>query len=333
MRLVQFNTAEAGRKVGVVSEDGLTVHVLRGTSQVYDLALEAGRLGIALQQLAGDRVGPETVNYAELIEENRLLPPLDHPDPAHCYVSGTGLNHLGSAQARNAMHTKLSQDPNTLTDSMKMFQLGLEGGKPGPGQVGVQPEWFYKGDGSCLVAPGQPLEIPAFALDGGEEAEIVGLYVIGDSGTVLRVGYALGNEFSDHILERQNYLYLAHSKLRNCSIGPELLLGPLPDHVEGTVRVWRGGESIWSDTFLTGEANMSHSLANIEHHHFKYAGFRRPGDIHCHFFGAATLSFSAGITPQTGDIFEISAPPFGRPLHNPLVISTAEDRLIDIQAL
>jgi hypothetical protein len=231
------------------------------------------------------------------------------------------------------MHTKLSQEPDTLTDSMKMFQLGLEGGKPATGQIGVQPEWFYKGDGDCLVPPGQPLEIPSFALDGGEEAEIVGLYVIGEGGAVLRVGYALGNEFSDHILERQNYLYLAHSKLRNCSVGPELLLGPLPEHIEGTVRVWRDGQAIWSDTFLTGEANMSHSLANIEHHHFKYTGFRRPGDVHCHFFGAATLSFSAGVTPKTGDIFEISAPPFSQPLRNSLVVNTAEDQLINIQSL
>jgi hypothetical protein len=29
-----------------------------------------------------------------------------------------------------------------------------------------------------------------------------------------RVGFALGNEFSDHTLEKKNYLYLAHSKGR-----------------------------------------------------------------------------------------------------------------------
>jgi hypothetical protein len=333
MRLVQFKTPDSGRSVGVVSEDGHSLRVLKEVARVYDLALEANRVGVSLSQLVADRVGQETLDYAELVSGNLLLPPLDHPDPAHCYVTGTGLNHLGSAQARNAMHTKLSQEPNTLTDSMKMFQLGLEGGKPTPGQIGAQPEWFYKGDGACLVPPGQPLEIPSFALDGGEEAEVVGLYVIGEGGAVLRVGYALGNEFSDHILERQNYLYLAHSKLRNCSIGPELLLGALPEHVEGTVRVWRDGQPIWSDTFLTGEANMSHSLANIEHHHFKYSGFRRPGDVHCHFFGAATLSFSAGVTPQTGDVFEILAPPFSQPLRNPLVVNTSEAEFIPIQSL
>ena len=71
--------------------------------------------------------------------------------------------------------------------------------------------------------------MPGFALDGGEEAEIAVLYLIDDGGRPRRVGYALGNEFADHVLERQNYLYLAHSKLRPCAFGPELLLGELPD--------------------------------------------------------------------------------------------------------
>jgi len=321
MRLVQFKTADGARQVGLVSEDGLSLQVLRETTRVYDLALEAGEAGIALEQMVRDRVGNEMVDYDRIIVENRLLPPLDHPDPAHCTVSGTGLDHLGSAKARDEMHAKLATEQNTLTDSMKMFKLGLEGGKPEKGQVGVQPEWFYKGDGDSIVPPGQPLELPPFALDGGEEAEIVGLYVIAPSGAVLRVGFALGNEYSDHVLERQNYLYLAHSKLRNCSIGPELLLGALPDSISGSVRLIRDDEEIWAGTFLTGEANMSHSIANIEHHHFKYSGFRRPGDVHCHFFGADTISFAAGISPNPGDIFEISAPPFGRPLRNPLVAS------------
>ena len=118
---------------------------------------------------------------------------------------------------------------------MKMFRLGIEGGKPQGDRPGVAPEWFYKGDGSIVAAPGQPLTMPGFALDGGEEAEIAMLYVIDDGGRPRRVGYALGNEFSDHVLERQNYLYLAHSKLRPCAFGPELLLGELPQDVRGTV--------------------------------------------------------------------------------------------------
>ena len=88
------------------------------------------------------------------------------------------------------------------------------------------------------------------------------LYVIDDDGRPCRVGYALGNEFADHVLERQNYLYLAHSKLRQCAFGPELLLGELPADVRGTIGVVRGGErTLWQAEFISGEANMSHTLA------------------------------------------------------------------------
>jgi hypothetical protein len=333
MRLVQFKD-EAGRHgVGLVAEEGLSLQVLRGVKRTYDLALEAHRAGVRLEQAVGDRVGAEIVDYDRIIAENRLLPPFDHPDPAHCYISGTGLDHLGSAQARDEMHAKLNADADALTDSMKMFKLGLEGGKPAEGRIGVQPEWFFKGNGDFLVPPGHPLELPPYALDGGEEAEVVGLYTIAESGVVVRVGFALGNEFSDHVLEQQNYLYLAHSKLRTCSIGPELLLGDLPDSISGSVRLLRGKDEIWADTFLTGEANMSHSIVNIEHHHFKYAAFRRPGDVHCHFFGAATISSAAGVKAEPGDIFEISAPPFGRPLQNPLVARDTEECLLRVRAL
>ena len=99
-------------------------------------------------------------------------------------------------------------------------------------------------------------------------------------------------------MERQNYLWLAHSKLRQCSFGPELLLGDLPDDVRGTSRIRRGKKVIFEQPFLTGEANMSHSIANLEAHHFKYAGFRRPGDVHVHIFGTATLSFAAGFKTE-----------------------------------
>ena len=76
---------------------------------------------------------------------------------------------------------------------------------------------------------------------------------------------------------------------------------------------------------------MSHSIANLEHHHFKYAGFRRPGDVHVHFFGTATLSFSDGIATQPGDVFEIEAAPFTLPLRNKLV--RAEPEPVTVRAL
>jgi hypothetical protein len=214
---------------------------------------------------------------------------------------------------------------------MRMFLEGVEGGKPAAGQVGQQPEWFFKGDGTQLVAPGDDFTMPHFAEDGGEEPELAGIYLIGPDGTPHRIGLTLANEFSDHVTERHNYLWLAHSKLRQASLGPELLVGVAPEHVEGTSRIVRGGETIWEKPFLSGEANMSHSLSNLEHHHFKYPLFRRPGDIHVHFFGTATLSFSDGVRTEEGDVFEIAAAPFTLPLRNRL--TRAADAPVAVKVL
>jgi hypothetical protein len=333
MRLVQFLDPRGTRRVGVATEDGRTLSVISGATSVYDLAMEAARRGAGLSDLSAGRLTAERVDYDELVAARRLLPPLDHSDPARWLVTGTGLSHLGSAAARDAMHAKIQQDESQLTDSMKIFKWGVEGGKPRPGEIGVQPEWFYKGDGRCVVAPGQPLELPAHALDGGDEVEVVGLYVIADDGSVCRVGFALGNEYADHVMERQNYLYLAHSKLRQCAYGPELLLGALPASVSGSARLLRDGQPVWSDSWLSGDDNMAHSIANLEHHHFKYRDFRRPGDVHVHFFGAATGSFTKNVKTQPGDVFEIECAAFGRRLRNPLGVAAQPYTLVSVHAL
>ncbi|MGY6565319.1 AraD1 family protein [Halomonas sp. KM-1] len=318
MRLIQCE--HQGRVHAAQVESDREVRLL--DADTYTLTRRAITAGRSLVETAEAALSETRLDYSKLIEEKHLLPPLTHPDPAHCLVTGTGLTHLGSADTRAAMHAHSQQQAQVaeteLTDSMRMFKLGVEGGKPAPGETGAQPEWFYKGDGSCVVAPEAAIAVPHFAEDAGEEPELAGLYVIGDDGQPWRVGYAIGNEFSDHITERFNYLWLAHSKLRACSFGPELLIGELPAHLEGTSRIVRGSETVWQKPFLTGEANMAHSLANLEHHHFKYPNFRRPGDVHVHFFGTATLSFADGIQTQDGDRFEISLPEFGRPLRNPL---------------
>jgi hypothetical protein len=324
MNLVQFKDTRGERCVGIPSEDGGELRIVNGFGSVYDLVFGALQAGRPLAGLAEGQLSNRTESYDQVISERRLLVPLDHPDPSRCWVSLTGLTHLGSAKSRDSMHAKLASDPDQLTDSMKMFRLGYEGGKPAPGQVGVAPEWAFKGDGQCLVAPEQPISSPAFAGDGGEEAEIAGLYVIDPQGTPVRVGFALGNELSDHVTERKNYLYLAHSKLRECSVGPELYLGDLPDELSGTVRILRNGKQVWSGNILSGEANMCHTIANLEHHHFKYPMFRRPGDVHVHYFGASILSCQDGFEPEPNDVVEIECEPFGRPLRNPLTRAKAE---------
>ncbi|QEM82410.1 AraD1 family protein [Halomonas binhaiensis] len=318
MRLIQYQD-ESRLRVALV-ESATQVRPIRVVGGSYGLAHLAIGCQQSIAEIIEGRLEAECLDYQQLIDAGCLLPPLTHPDPAHCLITGTGLTHLGSADTRSAMHTKLANSSETeLTDSMRMFQLGVEGGKPGIDEVGVQPEWFYKGDGNWVVPPEAALTSPSFAEDAGEEPELVGLYVIGEDGQPWRVGFAVGNEFSDHVIERQNYLWLAHSKLRQCSYGPELLIGELPAHLEGVSRITRDGVTQWEKPFLTGEANMSHSIANLEHHHFKYAGFCRPGDVHVHFFGTATLSFADQVRVQPGDRFEIEIPAFGRPLRNPLI--------------
>ncbi|MBB4153714.1 hypothetical protein GGQ80_001620 [Sphingomonas jinjuensis] len=319
-RLMQHRGEDGCRQL--ILAEGDAASFLAGVGTVRDLAAIAIAEGTTLLEAARQRRIGAAVDPAAELAAGRLLPAIDHVDPARLVLAGTGLTHLGSAEGRDAMH-KAAASAERPTDSMRMFLEGVEGGKPADGAEGQQPEWFYKGDGQGLVGPGAPLVSPAFAKDGGEEPELAGIYLIGDDGTPYRLGVALANEFSDHVTERHNYLWLAHSKLRQAALGPELLLGEPPADIRGTSRILRDGTVLWEKPFLTGEANMSHHLSNLEAHHFKYAGFRRPGDVHVHFFGTATLSFSDGVTAQPGDVFEIEAAPFTLPLRNALSVADA----------
>lgn len=287
MRLVQFVEGEGRRWVGVVSDDGATLNLVRGTDSVYALARAAITSGRSLESLAAERMGDIQVDYGAVIKDRRILVPLDHPDPSRCLVSGA--------------------DP--------------AGATPTAGEEAGQPAWFYKGDGSVLVAPERPLPRPGYAEGVGEEAELVGLYVIAEDGTPCRVGLALGNGFSDQAMARRDTRYWAASKLRACSFGPELLLGETPEEINGMSRIWRNNQVLWEKAFLGGESPLSRGLAHLEYHHFKYPCHRRPGDVHAHFLGATTLSFDDGIQVKPGDVFEVEAAAFGRPLRNPLAQS------------
>ena len=330
-RLVQLRRGTE-RRVAVV--DDAKLRLLRDCDSVSTLAQAAIRGGRSFAALIEERATADAIDYDAVYDgrsEWRLLSPIDHPaDPSRMLVSGTGLTHLGSAKDRQAMHGVAESD---LTDSMKMFRWGVEGGRPAAGQVGISPEWFYKGNGTILRGHGEPLVLPPYGEDGGEEAEIAGVYINGDDGQPWRIGMCHGNEFSDHRFEKRNYLNLASSKIRTCSIGPELVVGPTFDSVAGTVAIERDGAVVWSKDIVTGEANMSHSLRNMEHHHFKFDSHRRPGDVHVHYFGACSLSFGAGVALIDGDVMQVRFDGFGRPLRNPLLVDEAPNALIDIQTL
>jgi hypothetical protein len=253
-------------------------------------------------------------------------------------VTGTGLTHKASAENRNAMHGSLGsahQDQSTepLTDSVKMYRIGLEGGRPAAGQIGAAPEWFYKGNGTILKTHGETLVVPNYAEDGGDEAEIAGAYVIGPDGTPYRIGLVQGNEFSDHVTESKNYLYLAPSKLRYCAAGPELVVGADFTDVRGQITIERAGKVLWQAQIASGENKMCHSLTNLEHHHFKFEAHRRPGDVHIHFFGADHFSYRDRVRLQDGDVMAVAFKNFGRPLQNPLQINRTPPALVAVHVL
>ncbi|MDE1992778.1 MAG: hypothetical protein KGI75_09760 [Rhizobiaceae bacterium] len=148
-----------------------------------------------------------------------------------------------------------------------------------------------------------------------------------------RLGFAIGNEATDHVMEKKNYLYLPHSKLRFCSFGPELLTGELPSALLGEVRIRRNGDVIWYKPFPTGEDNMSHSIANLEYHHFKYNQFLQPGNVHVQFMGTSVASFGDGVKTEDGDVFEIEVPEFGKPLINGTFRQPVKVRPLGVVAL
>ena len=283
MRLVQLQHVKGRRRIAFVSEPYLIF--LETYSSMYELARSVLSSEVSFERLVTDSISDEKILYDEAYyarSEWRLLPSFDHPyDVQHCILSGTGLTHKASAENRQAMHKEGKGEP--LTDSMKMYQMGIDGGKPPKGNIGVQPEWFYKGNGSLLRGHGEFLEVPAFGHDGGEEAEIAGVYIIDEKGKPWRIGFTVANEFSDHVMERKNYLYLAPSKIRTCSIGPELVVRSDFRSIQGRVSLSREGIEYWTNDIYSGADYMVHSLENLEYHHFKYDNHRISGQAHIHF--------------------------------------------------
>jgi hypothetical protein len=339
LRLVQLEHPTEGRRVALVEEPRL--RILSCGTTVYGLAQTAIAAGSGLAEVVADDRSSRTLEYDGVYAGQspwRLLAPFDHPEePARCLVTGTGLTHKASAENRQAMHEPAGADataePLPLTDSMKMYRIGLAGGQPAPGTIGAAPEWFYKGCGTMIRAHGQPLEVPEFADDGGDEAEVAGAYLIGPDGTPYRVGLVQGNEFSDHVMESRNYLCLAPSKLRTCALGPELVVGADFTDVRGVVRIERGATVVWEAALASGARAMAHSLANLEHHHFKYPAHRRPGDAHVHFLGAGPFSFRDRVRLEDGDVMVVAFEDFGRPLCNPLRIDRARPTAVAVKVL
>jgi hypothetical protein len=134
-------------------QDSDTVVTLALDGGTYALAQRAIQTGRTMREIVGSLKAGEPVSYQELIDSGKVVPPIMHPDPAHCMVSGTGLTHLGSAGARDAMHANLQEPADALTDSMKMFRLGLERGKPQQAALARSRNGSIKGTAVLLWLP------------------------------------------------------------------------------------------------------------------------------------------------------------------------------------
>ena len=125
MRLIQLQIPGSGRRVGLVNGDTFIdlTELNPEWTHIYKIFPEARKAGKTLEQHISDsntRSDAAVLSYTDLLS-NRLgddggwaLPPIDHPDPAHCIITGTGLTHLGSTSQRDNMHKVENQ---SKTDS------------------------------------------------------------------------------------------------------------------------------------------------------------------------------------------------------------------------
>lgn len=285
-RLVQIIHEEFGRRVALVaaSDDGDELHLLSTYRTAYHFvqaALDAGHeLRDALSSDLSGIVLPYEDVYA-LRTGWSFLPSFDHPaEVTGCLVSGVANAHT-------------SRD-----------------GRP------PVPPFFVKGNGQHLRAHGEALTIPAYALSGADEAEIVGVYMIGRDGSPHRVGLTQGNEFADPALFAADSRLYANSKLHTCSIGPELVLEASFEDIAGVVRVERGDDVLWSKEIVTGERHTQFSLSELEASLFQPEAHRVPGQCHVHYLGGSVSSYGDGVRLENGDVVSVSFDGLGRPLRN-----------------
>lgn len=273
-----------------------------------------------LQALLQANLGEQRITFSDYQDNYQAYLPVTHPNAKHTIIGGTGLTHANRAKLRvlseinNPLH-----DTACLSDSERVYMSGVTNGKPENILQGAKPEWFYKGDISILKPSQTPVTVPAHDLGIGEEAELIAVYYISDELSSYRIGYCLGNEFCDHKLEESNFFYISQSKLRECSIGAEIIIGNHElDVVNGHVRIIRDDNIIWNKPFASGQKRMNFSMENLEHHVFQHTALRRPDSFYFHFLGADQISHSDDIRLQHDDEIVIEAEPFQFPLVNRL---------------
>src|SRR5690348_9317813 len=100
--LLQHRSQDGSRRV-IAARDGVA-HFVAGFSDVRSLAAAAIAQNLRLAALVEAAGSDGAVDPASELAAGRLLAPIDHPDGAHVWLTGTGLTHLGSAEGRDKMH-------------------------------------------------------------------------------------------------------------------------------------------------------------------------------------------------------------------------------------
>ena len=143
-------------------------------------------------------------------------------EPWRCLVTGTGLTHKASAENRQSMHGDAADD-HRLDEDVPHRPRGRAAGRRA--RSARRPSGFTKAPATSSARTTSRWTCRTMATTAATKRRSPACYLIGPDGTPHRVGLVQGNEFSDHVLEAKNYLYLAQSKLRSCSLGPEIVIG------------------------------------------------------------------------------------------------------------
>ncbi len=279
MRLVQYREPGGHRAVAVMDRAPPTeARRVQDAENTYELALEALETGKSLAETVRLHGTDAVIDLDKVGREGRLLPPIEHPVPTRCWITGS--------------------------------EIG-----PGEGQVPLG--WFFRGNGATLVGSGQPLQQPDFGMGAAARAAVVGLYIIADDGTPCRLGWALGNDFTDDRVLGLGPAHRAPARLRASAVGPELVFGDLPREITGSVRLRRGSEVVEEVASPWGRRRWGKRWQRWRRTIF---GIRCSG-------GRGTCIFTSSLAvtarrlataAQAGDVFEIAAPDFGLPLVSPL---------------
>ena len=194
-----------------------------------------------------------------------------------------------------------------VTDSMRMFRVGPCGGRPDRRRNRHCAGMVLQGRRRRAAAlPLRRSLFPRTQKTAAKKRRSPAIYLI-DSQTARRTASACARAMSSpttnssgatiSILQAQSFALQHRARTGRW---PRLSAPST-----GEVSIERDGSRSGEERSRPAKKTCAHSLANLEHHHFKFAGHRQPGNVHVHFFGAHSLSFGEGIELKDGDWMQV----------------------------